>query len=339
MTAVALSHAPATAVARADADLGALTEPEFERALTKLDTRKKRMARILDSYLVPNAHYGNPVTKSGRPVFQKPILYRAGADELGISFGLEVVTEVDRPDSIVEGPDYCSVTVRRAICDRTGRVIDRTVASCTTKEKRFKKTDGSGYTFEDAREALNDLHAMAEKRAKVRLVVTALGIGAWLAAEEEMESAIEQDEKPLTPWTDEEKRTVYAAANAKGIGKRAFLAMVQSTLGRDKVGTGADVQQLLAVIATWEKPAKTDATQTTEPQVTAEPDPTPAPSADVEYHETSAPAAPDSRDVFGKGNAGPVLPGELAIAQAQAGELPLGDAAPKRTRNAVREGA
>jgi hypothetical protein len=43
--------------------------------------------------------------------------------------------------------------------------------------------------------------------------------------------------------------------------------------------------------------------------------------------------------VFGKGNAGPVLPGEVEIAQAQAGELPLGDAAPKRTRNAIREGA
>ncbi len=340
MTAVATIEKP-TALARPDADLGALTESEFELALAKLETRKKRMDRILDSYLVPSAHYGNPVTKSGRPVFNKPILYRAGADELAVTFGLEVVAEVERQDVIVEGPDYCSVTVRRAICDRAGRLIDRTVASCTTKEKRFKKTDGSGTTFEDARECLNDLHAMAEKRAKVRLVVTALGLGAWLAAEEEMEASLEaQDEKPLTLWSDEEKRRVYDAANAKGMGKKSFLALIVSTLGRDKVGTGADVEQLLAAIAAWHKPTKGEAAEKSEtPAAPAAAAPS-APASDVEYHETSSAApTPDASEVFGPGNAGAVLPGEIELAQTQAGQLPLGDAAPRRARNAVREGA
>lgn len=339
MTAVATIE-KSTALARPDADLGALTELEFEHALAKLETRKRRMDRILESYLVKTAHYGNPLTRSGTPVFQKPILYRAGADELAVTFGLEVISEVGREDEVIEGPDYCSVTVRRAICDRTGRVIDRTVASCTTKEKRFKKTNGTGFTFDDAREALNDLHAMAEKRAKVRLVVTALGLGAWLAAEEEMEASLETaaDEKPLTLWTDEEKRQVYDAANARGMSKRVFLALIQSTLGRDKVGTGADVQQLLAAIAAWEKPApKAEPAAATPPTPTATPT---TPPADVEYHETPTPApAADAAQVFGAGNAGGVLPGEIELAQQQAGELPLGDAAPRRARNAIREGA
>jgi len=336
MTVVATIERP-TALARPDADLGALTESEFEHALAKIETRKKRMDRILESHLVPNAHFGNPVTKGGTPVFAKPILYRAGADELAVTFGLQIIAEVDRPDTIVENSEYCSVTVRRAICDRAGRLIDRTVASCTTKEKRFKKTNGSGYTFEDAREALNDLHAMAEKRAKVRLVVTALGLGAWLAAEEEMEASLDAtpDEKPLTPWTDEEKRQVYDAANAKGMGKKTFLALIQSTLGREKVGTGADVQQLLAAIAAWEKPTAT--TKADEPKPAPAPDPAPTASADVEYHETPKAPVADAAQVFGAGHAGAVLPGEVELAQAQAGELPLGDAAPRRTRNALRE--
>ena len=97
-------------------------------------------------------------------------------------------------------------------------------------------------------------------------------------------------------------------------------------------------------IAAWQRPEKVEgaapAPATTEPQVTTEPDPAPAPSSDVEYHETptSAPVA-DAAQVFGAGNAGGVLPGEIELAQQQAGELPLGDAAPRRARNAIREGA
>lgn len=342
MTAVVPIESRAGALTRPEPqDLGALTEVEFDRALAKIETRKVRMNRILESYLVPDAHYGKP------PGIKKPILYRAGADELMVSFGLEIVTLADQPDIIVAEADFVSVTVRRAICDRVGRILDRTTASCSTKEKRFKKSDGTGFVYQDAREALNDCHAMAEKRAKVRLVVTALGMAAWLSTEEEMEASLEaKEEKPLSPWSDEEKKQVYAAANAKGMGKKAFLALIHETLGRDKVGTGADVEQLLAAIAAWEKPAKPDAEAKAEPESS----PPPAPSLDVEYHETAPapaqasptapPAAPSSEAVFGRGNAGPVLPGEIEAAQVEAGELALGDAATRpRRRNAIAEGA
>lgn len=338
MTAIAHHEPRTTTVARpADShDLGSLSEQQFETALARIETRKVRMQRILDSFLVPEAHFGKP------PGMKKPILYRAGADELASAFRLEIVTDPAHPDVVIAEQDFASVTVHRGVLDGAGRFVARTTASCTSKEKRFKRADGTGFVYGDARETLNDLHAMAEKRAMVRLTVSALGLAAWLSAEEEMADSLEEKEKPLSPWTDEEKRAVYKAAADKGLGKKAFLALVQSTLGRDKVGTGDDVVRLYAAIAAWEKPAPapTPTTESESPTPPVEDPTTGATPSDVEYHETAAAkaAAPDSAAVFGKGNEGPVLPGEIAIAQTQSGELPLGDA-PKRRRSNYSEGA
>lgn len=331
MTALAPIQPQSTAVARPDShDLGSLSDQQFETALARIETRKVRMQRILESFLVPDAHFGKP------PGIKKPILYRAGADELASAFRLEIVTDPAKPDVVVAESDFASVTVHRAVLDGAGRLVARTTASCTSKEKRFKRADGTGFVYADARETLNDLHAMAEKRAFVRLTVSALGLAAWLSAEEEMSDSLEEKEQPLTPWTVEEKADVYAAAKQKGLGKKAFLALIQQTLGREKVGSGDDVVQLKAAIAAWQKP-----TTTTESASTTTPvgNSGPAASGDVEYHETApAASAPDSAAVFGKGNVGPVLPGEIEHAQAQAGELPLGDA-PKRRRSNYENGA
>lgn len=328
MTALAPIETRSTAVARPEShDLGSLSDQQFESALARIETRKVRMQRILESFLVPDAHFGKP------PGIKKPILYRAGADELASAFRLEIVTDPAKPDVVIAESDFASVTVHRAILDGAGRFVARTTASCTSKEKRFKRADGTGFVYADARETLNDLHAMAEKRAMVRLTVSALGLAAWLAAEEEMSESLEEKEQPLAPWTEEEKASVYAAAKAKGIGKKTFLALIQETLGRDKVGSGDDVVQLLAAIKKWEKP-RAAGDEKNAPETPPVENSGPAASGDVEDHETAPDAAtPDSAAVFGKGNVGPVLPGEIESAQAQAGELPLGDAPKKRRTN------
>jgi hypothetical protein len=161
---------------------------------------------------------------------------------------------VEPYESIVETSEYVSVTVYRTIVDRSGNEGGRVAASCTTKEKRFKRRDGKGYVFDDAREVLHDCRQMAEKRAEVLLVRGALGLTAFLAAEDEMDEALQQPEKPLVPWSEDEKRRVYAAAADKGIGKRQFATLVQETLGRPTVGTGPDVVAMLAAIAEWKPP-------------------------------------------------------------------------------------
>lgn len=229
-------------------DIGSLAPSVFEEALARLETRKVRMARILDSVLVPDAHFGKP------PGIKKPILYRAGADELASAFRLEIVTDPGHPDVVIVESDFASVTVHRAILDGAGRVVARTTAACTSKEKRFRRADGNGWTYSDAREVLNDLHAMAEKRAFVRLTVSALGLAAWLAAEEEMTESLAEPDTPITPWTPEERQRVYKAAADRGIGKQAFRDLVGATLGREKVGTGEDVAHVLAAIAAWNRP-------------------------------------------------------------------------------------
>lgn len=222
-------------------DIASLTESDFARGLERIETSKVRMARILDSVLVKDAHYGNP-----NNAFQKPILFQAGAEELSKGFRLQI--HATAPDSLTVQPDFVQVTVHRAIYDISGRMIDQTTASCSTKEKRFKKRNGSGFVYEDARECLNDCYAMAEKRAKVRLVRSALGLTAFLANGEEMEDATEQD-RPLTPMTDEERKKVYDAAQRAGLGKKAFTEFVHATLGRTEIGTGDDVTALLAAFA------------------------------------------------------------------------------------------
>lgn len=322
------TNGASVAVQRADShDLAALSDDQFEQALARVEIRKRRLARILDSVLVKGAHYGTV------PGVKKPMLLRAGADELASAFRLEVITEPDMPDLIVETSDYVSVTVRRALVDGAGRIAARTTASCTSKEKRFKRTDGGGWTYQDAREVLNDVIAMAEKRAKSRLTVSALGLAGWLSNEDEMQESIAEDEKPITPMTPEERKVLYAAAAKKGITKERFLALIHETLGRSQVGTGDDVTRVHAAIAAWVKP---EPAAPAPAPVAAEGAPAAPAPADVEYHETPA---PDAREVFGAGNTGPVLPGELEIAQAQAGELPLGDPPKARRRSNYEAGA
>lgn len=232
-------------------DLGALTEVEFERGIERLQSRKVRAQRIFENVLVKDVHFGViPGTK-------KPSLLKPGADELCMTFGLEMVYDPARPDVVVETEEYTSVTLYRAIIDRMNRVLDRTTASCTTKESRFKR-QGGGWTYTDARADLNTCHAIAEKRAKIRLAVGALGLAPFLGTREEMDKAMAAAQrKPLIPWTEAEKRMVGEAASARGMETEEYVALRNQTLGgRTRAGTGRDVELLLEAIKKWQPPKK-----------------------------------------------------------------------------------
>lgn len=255
------------------ADLADMSEPEFEAALARADKARRRVERILDNMLIPGAHYGNP-----KNAFQHPILKLAGAEVLETNFRLTIYAPTtggttDRDVTIIPptygidgktilDPGWVSVTLSRGIMAPDGSRIGITTANCNSREKRFKKHGSSStekFTYQDARETLHDCLSIAEKRCKVRLVRGALGLTAWLESEEEMEASVAEEDTPTELWTEVEKKSVYDAAQKKGLGRRALTALVQDTLGRTQVGAGADVTKLLAAIEAWKKPESRDA--------------------------------------------------------------------------------
>ncbi len=233
-------------------DLADLSDAEFADGVRRLRLVQTRMNTILTEVLKEGAHFGNPKDSRGKEAFKKPILLKAGAEELRrlLRFTLRRVAE----DEIVQSAEYVSVIVTIGIYDAAGRLIATRRASCTTKEKRFKKYDGNGWTYDDAREMLHNCLAMAEKRAGSLLTCEVSGATGFLANAEAMED--EEDDTPITPWTADEKKHVYETAAKKKMNRNDIAKLVLETLGRAAVGSGDDVTLLLAAIASWEKPKK-----------------------------------------------------------------------------------
>lgn len=251
---MALEHQrEATSIALANRpgfDVALIPEEEFARGLERIRTRQVRLQRILDTVLVPEVHYGNPSIGNGRTAFKKPMLYQAGAEELRNFFRLHM-QHVD-PPVIVEREEYASVTVTLGIFDNAGRLLCVRTGNCNTREKRFERNDKKGFTYADAREMVHQCLAMAEKRAGTLGTREATGATGFFSAEEELDKAL-AGEAPAAaepvPMTEGEKATLYAEAAKVGIKKAAeFKAFVQETLGRGFIGTGADVDALLAAI-------------------------------------------------------------------------------------------
>jgi hypothetical protein len=334
-------HPESAALAQASPEtaLVEMTEQEFTGALKKIEVRRDRAMRLLRSVLVENVHYGKLEGKNGRPVFQKPILTQAGGEELRNFFGWRPVY-VEPFETVVATAEFAMVTVHIGIVDRQGRTLAVRAGSCSSKEKRFKSRDGSGYVFSDAREVMHDLHALADKRALTLATREAAGLTAFLATEAEMQRAMDgveedEDDRPLQPWTDAEKKKVYAAAQEKGLGKAGFLKLIEVTLGRTQVGTGADVEKLLAAIASYVqgkevKVETPDAATADALKKMAEANPNPY---DLEPSEaTDAEPAPRA--------AAPAIPpdAEQTTRPGEAtDELPLGDTRTRKPRTRMEE--
>lgn len=171
---------------RAGYDVANLSEEEFVRGLARIRVRQQRMQRVLDEVLIKDVHYGNP-----NNAFTRPILLKPGAEELRqfFRFALKHVSEPQR----VITPEYVEVVVRLGVYDHTGRLLAERSAACNTREKRFQRRGGNGYTYTDAREALHDCVAMAEKRAGTLLTLEVTGASAFFANREEFESALAHD--------------------------------------------------------------------------------------------------------------------------------------------------
>jgi hypothetical protein len=259
-------------------DLAEMEEATFARGLEKLKTGQARVQRLLGEALVKDAHFGNP-----NNALPKPILYAAGAEELCRIGGLRVARS-ETPDSEICTPEFVAVTVVRCLVDRFGNIVDETSRSCNSHEKRFRQKKGEGWTYSDPREVLNDCRAMAEKRAKVALVRSALGVTAFLAHEDEMDEAVTQRQpRALVPWTREEKAAFYAAAKGK-LTREDLEPFIASVLdGRTEVGSGDDVELLIERVNALPKLGK-------KAKAEAEAAPEPTPAAETAAEATSGAA-------------------------------------------------
>lgn len=231
-------------------DLADLSDAEFEKGIQRVLLRQQRMKRLMDDVLIENVHYGREKDTNGNPVFKKDRLKKAGAEELRTIVKL-TCRDVAEP-MIVATAEACYVIVNRGIYDAFGNCLATARAACHTKEKRFKGR-GGGWTYTDPREELHNCVSMANKRADSSLTSEATGATGHFSDGEDLEDAL-NDDKPMVPWTDDEKKIVGEAAAKKGMGRNAYSALIEATLGRQKIGTGDDVVKVLNAIATWVKP-------------------------------------------------------------------------------------
>jgi hypothetical protein len=232
-------------VARKQFDVANLSDRDFELGLERIRIRQQRMQRILKTALVEGVHYGNPKTRDGRPVFPKPILFQAGAEELRNLFRLQLVRV--GPPEVVETPDYVSVTVTMAVQDGAGRVLAPRTGNCNTMEKRFERRDGKGWIYTDAREMVHQCYAMAEKRAGVFATREVTGATGFFAAEEEMEKALEAREAEAAgrqPMRPEDRESFERAAVRAGVPKEQLADFIDSAIGERRDLLRSDIPTL-----------------------------------------------------------------------------------------------
>jgi hypothetical protein len=233
--------------------LADLSETEFEDGLKRLTLMHDRMQKIFATVLKDGVHYGNPEV-NGRKAFKKPMLYQAGAETLRNLTRLSL-RHMQQSPMIEHSAEHVNVVVLMGIYDAVGRLIATRTASCNSIEKRFRKYDGRGWVYDDPRSEIHSCLAMAEKRCGAFLTKEATGATEFFANEEQIPGADEED-RPITPMTADEKRSISQAALNRQMNRGQLETLIVNELGRLQVGTGPEVKRVLDKIAQWQAPTK-----------------------------------------------------------------------------------
>jgi hypothetical protein len=176
-------------------DIALLDDDEFERELALNKVRVERVERIIKNDCIENIDYGKV------PGVDKPFAWEGAADK--IARRLRWSALLDGPPSIQQVGEALTVTVTCVIRDSAGHDLLAMSRSCSTFEKRFRKKSG-GWKFVKPEEAINELVAMAFKRARVAGVLSAAGVKHLFAnpdqlrEDEEVAKEAAEDAKPLT---------------------------------------------------------------------------------------------------------------------------------------------
>lgn len=232
--------------------LATMSEEEFEAGLVKLRTLQVRIQRILTEALIEDVHFGNPKDKQDRPVFPKPILYQAGAEELRRL--LRMQARVLEQETTVDA-GFVSVTTSVGVFSSTGELLAQKVGNCNSLEKRFERRDKKGWTYQDPREVLHGCLTMSVKRATVLATREAAGATGFFAAGEELTEALAEQEDPMDQLATKEEQAALGA-KAKDIGIRTrpeLLNLIREAIGAERFDkadgfTRGDMAQATALI-------------------------------------------------------------------------------------------
>ncbi|MGH7510898.1 MAG: hypothetical protein ACREMZ_15705 [Gemmatimonadales bacterium] len=229
-------------------DLALISDEDFEAGLQRIKIRQVRLQRIIKEILIPEVHFQTKDNK-GNVIFEKPHLTIAGGSELRNQFRL--VCKPIEPPAVTIQPGFVTVSVTVGCYDSAGRLLGARSGACNTLERRFRKRGGSGWTYDDPREAVHQCTTMAEKRGAKLITAEVTGAVAFFANEDAMEAALGEDEAAPEPWSELDKKMVYARAGKIGIRSgEEFAAFAREVLGRQDIGFigAADVKLLLEAI-------------------------------------------------------------------------------------------
>jgi hypothetical protein len=232
--------------------LADLSDDEFEEGLRRVALMHDRVEKAFETVLKEGVHYGNP-EENGQKKFKRPMLYEVGAQVLRGVVRLSV-RHMERSPTIEQSGEHVTVVVHMGIFDAVGRLIATRAAACDTTEEFFRTADGAGWLYQDARSEIHRCLTTAEKRCGTLLTKEATGATEFFTNEEQIPCADEGHE--LARMTDDEKRTIVAAALARRMNRGQLEKLIVDTLGRLQVGTGAEVKRVLDQVAAWEPLAK-----------------------------------------------------------------------------------
>lgn len=232
-------------------DIAQLTETEFAELLELDKKRQARALAIIRNQLEDGIHYGKV------PGIREPFAFKPAGNAIAKLFRWSC-QPLEAPVVIVVAPSedephgYASVSVVVGVYDVAGRQLCTEMRACSTKEARFYKQRGSVPKFKDARGTLNELEAMAFKRAKLACILAAANV-AHVFAEPDRYLVEGLSEDPIL--TEDERDALYQKAFEAGIDRETFIGIAKEAIGRDAdpvvIHTGDEVGLVSLAIDKW----------------------------------------------------------------------------------------
>ncbi len=179
----------------------------------------EQLKEFIRSQLKEGIDYGYIVNpRTGKPINQKPFLFKAGAEKLARLFNLTVEFELDRMEDWERGLFVYHV-VARAI-DKSGKVVGIGYGVASSKEKKYRN--------HDPYELPNTLVKIAKKRAFVDAILTATASSSFFLQDEEI---VEQEAE--SPITENQRRFIFSIIRQKGISEERAKEILRSITGKD----------------------------------------------------------------------------------------------------------
>ena len=198
---------------------------EAQQAITKSRGKNYLISPFNDGkevQLCRDKDFGNPVIKSGKKAgeraFDKPILYKAGAEKIALGYGLlqhyEPLTCIEHVDGDTAFFYYMFRCDLVKLYDGKEYIITSGFGSANTSESR------NG--FNSAYNAANNSVKIAKKRALVDAAISIGGLSDLFTQdienEEFMQAAVDDARaKPTDPITSKQRQRIFAMASAKGM--------------------------------------------------------------------------------------------------------------------------